>query len=401
MTTARAEVEAMDAADPLASYREQFVVADPDLIYLDGNSLGMLPRATRQRVIEVLDDDWGSHLIRSWDDRWIDLPRRVGDAIGIGLLGGASGETIVGDSTTIALYKAIAAALDARPGRRCIVIERDNFPTDRYVVESLAAQRGLDIRWIDEAGPDGVSLDDLERVLDADVAVAVLSHVDYRSAALLDLPTFTTAVHSCGALVVWDLCHSAGVVPIDLAAAGADVAVGCTYKYLNGGPGAPSYTWVRGDLLTELRQPIWGWWGRQQMFDMEQGYAPTPDMRAWLTGTPSVLSLAAIEPGVAMTVEAGVASIRRKSEALLTLAVRLYDELLGPAGFGLGTTRDPARRGSHLTLTHPEAERVTCHLIAGGIIPDFRRPDGIRLGLAPLTTRFTDVYDAARRITSV
>ncbi len=398
MALTRSDAEALDREDSLAHFRDRFVIDDPALIYLDGNSLGMMPRATRDRVRQVLDDDWGRNLIRSWDDRWIDLPRQIGDLIGTTLLGAREGETVVGDATTVALYKAISAALDARPDRQAIVIERDNFPTDRYVVESLAQQRQLEIRWIDEAGPAGVELDALTAVLDDDVAVLVLQHVDYRSAALVDMARYTQAAHDVGALTVWDLCHSAGTVPIDLTGDGVDIAVGCTYKYLNGGPGSPSYTYIRTELQPELRQPIWGWWGRVHMFDMDQGYLPKGDIRAWLTGTPSVLSLAAIEPGVAMIAEATMPAMRRKSEALMALAVELFDELLAPAGYGLHTTRDSARRGSHVTVTHRDALITTRELIARGIIPDFRRPDGIRLGLAPLTTRFVDVYEACAQM---
>ena len=398
MALARSDAEALDRVDPLAHYRDEFVIEDESLIYLDGNSLGMLPRATRDRVRQVLEDDWGRHLIRSWDDRWVDLPRQLGDLIGTSLLGARPGETIVGDSTTVALYKAISAALGARPGRRVIVIERDNFPTDRYVVESLARQRDLEIRWIAEAGTDGIELDALGAVLDESVAVVVLSQVDYRSAALLALGSYTDAIHTVGALTVWDLCHSAGSVPIDLTGDCVDVAVGCTYKYLNGGPGAPAYTYVRAELQGELRQPIWGWWGRADMFDMEQGYEAQPDMRAWLTGTPSVLSLCAVEPGVSMIAEATVTAVRAKSEALTALTVQLYDEVLAPAGYVLATSRDPQRRGSHVTVMHPDARRLTRELLGVGVVVDYRRPDGVRLGLAPLTTRFVDVHDACRRM---
>ncbi|MBA3233583.1 MAG: kynureninase [Propionibacteriales bacterium] len=398
MGIARSYAEALDRADALAVFRERFVIDDDVLVYLDGNSLGRLPRAARDRVIEVLDDDWGKHLIRSWDNRWIDLPQRIGDLIGTELLGARPGEVIVGDTTTVALYKALAAALDARPGRVTVVIERDNFPTDRYVVESLAQQRDLTIRWLAAAGPEGVSVEALEDELDETVAVAVLSHVDYRSAALLDMGAMTAALHRHGALALWDLSHSAGAVPIDLSGDEVDLAVGCTYKYLNGGPGAPAYTYVRAERQAELTQPIWGWWSRVDMFDMEQGYEPQPDVRSWLTGTPSVLSMAAIEPGVAMVAEATLPAIRAKSQLLMSLAVELYDELLAPRGFGLGTSRHPGRRGSHLTVTHRDAREASQHLIDEGIIPDFRRPDGIRLGLAPLTTRFVDVHDSMTRL---
>jgi kynureninase len=397
----RSAALALDDADELAGYRDRFVIDDDSLIYLDGNSLGRLPKASRSRLLEVLDADWAGGLIRSWDRHWLELPTRIGDLIGRQLLGARSGEVIVNDTTTVSLYKVISAALDARPGRRSVVIERDNFPTDRYIVESLAAQRGLDIRWVEDAGVDGVRRDDLEAVLDDDVAVTVLSQVDYRSAALVDMGALTKAAHAVGALTVWDLCHSVGAVPIDLAADGVDIAVGCTYKYLNGGPGAPSFTFVRHDLQPQLHQPIWGWWSRRDMFDMEQGYDPEPGMRGWLSGTPGILSMAAVEPGVAMIAEAGMPALRAKSVALTTFAVQLYDAWLQPFGVGLASPRDAERRGGHVTLTSPRALELTTELIAGGVIPDFRRPDGIRLGLAPLTTRFVDVYDAMERVTAL
>ncbi len=398
MGVTRAEAEARDAADPLAGYRDRFAIDDESLIYLDGNSLGRLPKASIERVRAVLDDDWGSSLIRSWTDRWIDLPSRIGDQIGTALLGARADEVIVGDSTTVALYKVVSACLDARPDRRTVVIEKGNFPTDRYVVESLAMQRGLQIRWLDETGYDGVAVEQVIDALDDSVAVAVLSHVDYRSAALLDMSAITAAAHNAGALMVWDLSHSVGCMPIDLQGDSVDAAVGCTYKYLNGGPGAPAFTFVRREMQGELKQPIWGWWSRQEMFDMGPGYQPAAGMRAWLTGTPSILSLAAVEPGVAMIAEAGVASIRAKSVELTELAVQLFDEALAPLGFVLASPRAAGRRGSHITVGHPRAEQLTAELITAGVIPDFRRPDGIRLGLSPLSTRFVDVYDGLTKL---
>jgi kynureninase len=401
MTIDRFHAETLDKADPLAPYREQFVIDDDRLIYLDGNSLGRLTRAGRERVVSVLEDDWGRHLIRSWEDRWVELPSRIGDLIGTRLLGADPGEVVIGDTTTVALFKAMSALLDAQQERRAVVIERDNFPTDRYLVESLASQRGLEIRWIDEVGSDGVQLGDVTPLLDDQVAFVALSHVDYRSAAWLDMASITAAAHAVGALTLWDLCHSVGSVPVDLHRDDADVAVGCTYKYLNGGPGSPAFTYVRRDLQPRLRQPIWGWWGRRDMFDMAQGYDPEPGIRAWLTGTPSVLSMVPIEPAVAMIAEAGIDAIREKSVALTTLLVQLYDEWLIPRGFELASPRDPDRRGSHVTLTHPRGSQLVVDLTAVGVLPDFRRPDGIRLGLAPLTTRFVDVYDGLDRLVSL
>jgi kynureninase len=384
---------ALDASDPLSPFRDEFVIPDNSLIYFDGNSLGRLPRATVERVHTVMVDEWGNRLIRSWRERWMDLPVRIGDRIGTGLLGAEPGEVVVGDNTTVCLYKTISAALEARPGRRTIVIERDNFPTDRYVVESLSRQRELKIRWIDEGGAEGLTVGSLAPHLDEDVAVVVLSGVDYRSAAIADMPGLTALVHDVGALTVWDLCHAVGAVPIDLQAAAADLAVGCTYKYLNAGPGAPAFTYVRGALRAALSQPIWGWWGRADMFEMPQGYVPYDDIRSWLTGTPGLLSMAGVLTGVEMIVRAGMPAIRRKSMALTALAVAVYDDWLAPLGMGLASPRDPARRGSHVTVTHPDAQRLAESMTDRGVVPDFRRPDGIRIGLAPLTTRFVDVYD--------
>lgn len=369
------------------------MIDDDSLIYFDGNSLGRLPRATVVRVQHVLADEWGSRLIRSWREGWMDLPTRLGDLLGTGLLGARPGETIVADNTTVSLYKAISAALDARPDRRTVVIERDNFPTDRYIVESLARQRDLELRWVESAPPLGVSAADLEAVLDESVAVVVLSQVDYRSAAILDMAGLTAKAHALGALTVWDVCHSVGSVPIALHQAEVDIAVGCTYKYLNSGPGAPAFTFVNGRLQSELAQPIWGWWSRAEMFDMAQGYVAESGIRAWLTGTPGVLSMSAVETGVDMVVRAGIDRIRNKSVDLTRLTVDLYDGWLAEHGVGLESPRDPALRGSHVTLSHPDAVRLCEDLARRGVIPDFRRPDGIRVGLAPLTTRFVDVFD--------
>ncbi len=400
-TPTRSDCVALDDLDPLASYRTEFVIDDESLIYFDGNSLGRLPRATVDRVHEVLRREWGGRLIRSWRETWMELPQRVGDLIGTGLLGAEPGETVVSDNTTVSLYKAVVSALDARPGRSAVVIERDAFPTDRYVVESLAAQRGLEIRWVDSVGSDGLTPDAVAEVVDASVAAALLSHVDYRSAAIMDMRAVTGILHEAGALAIWDLCHSVGSVPIDLRGCDVDIAVGCTYKYLNGGPGAPAFTYVNAARQHDLGQPIWGWWGRVDMFEMAQGYQRQPDIRSWLTGTPGVLSLSAVEPAVQLILRAGLDRIRQKSTKLTELAVGLYDDWLADLGMGLASPREPNRRGSHLTVSHPEAARLVDDLTEVGVIPDFRHPDGIRIGLSPLTTRFTDVYDGFETIRSL
>ncbi len=399
--TDTARAEAMDAADPLAAFRDRFVVRDPSLVYMDGNSLGRLPKATAERLRAVVEEGWGGRLIRSWTEGpapWMDLPERVGDLIGTGLIGARPGETLVADSTTVNLYKVCAAALDARPGRRVIVTDRGNFPTDRYVLESLALARGLTIRWIEPDPVDGPSVEDVESALDDDVALVELCHVDYRSAAIADMRAITAAVHRAGALVVWDLCHSVGAVPVDLCGAGADLAVGCTYKYLNGGPGAPAFLYIQRDLQAQVRQPIWGWWGRTSMFEMEQGYEPLPSIRSNLSGTPAVLSMAAIEDGVAMLVEAGIDRLWVKGRALTGYAIELFDAWLAPRGFALGSPREGDRRGAHVFVTHPRARELCAALIERDVIPDFRQPDGIRLGMAPLTTSFVDVRRGIRAL---
>ncbi|MHB8459349.1 MAG: kynureninase [Candidatus Limnocylindrales bacterium] len=391
MDTTRERAEALDAADPLASFRDRFVIDDPDLVYLDGNSLGRLPKATAVRLATAVRDDWGGRLIRGWDD-WLDLPVRVGDRIGTTLLGARPGEVIVADSTTVNFHRLATAALDARGGRRAIVTDRDNFPTDRYVLEGLAAARGLAVRWIDGDPVAGTTAEDVAAVLDDDVALVALSHVNYRSAAIADLARISTLAHGAGALTLWDLCHSVGSIPVEATACGMDLAVGCTYKYLSGGPGAPAFLYVRRELQRELRNPVQGWFGREDQFAMAQGYAAAPGIRAWLTGTSAVLGIVAVEEGVAIVAEAGIERIRAKGIALTEYAIGLHDAWLAPLGCDLGSPRDAHDRGAHLSIRHPQARRLCAALIAAGIVPDFRAPDSVRLGLAPLYTRFADVH---------
>ena len=395
--TDRAHAEALDAADPLAAFRDRFVIDDPSIVYLDGNSLGRLPRATADRLATLVRDGWGGDLIRGWDG-WLDGPTRIGDRIGTALLGARPGETVVADSTSVNIYRLAAAALDARPSRHAIVADRDDFPTDRYVLEALADARGLTIRWIDGDPVAGPSPADVEAALDDDVALVLLSHVNYRSAAIADMAAITALVQSAGALTIWDLCHSVGSVPVDLEGSGADLAVGCTYKYLNGGPGAPAFLYVRRELQASLRNPIQGWFGRRDQFEMGQGYAPAPGIRSWLVGTSPVLALAAVEEGAEVTVEAGIEGIRAKGIALTEYAIELTDARLMALGCGLGSPRDGALRGAHVAIRHPDARRLCRELIRAGVIPDFRAPDVIRLGLAPLYTRFVDVWDGIDRL---
>ena len=394
----RADAERLDAGDPLAAYRDRFVVTDPDLLYLDGNSLGRLPAQTTDTLTRVVRAEWGDALIRSWR-HWINLPTEVGDLIGTRLLGARPGEVVVSDATTVNLYKLAVAALDAHPDRRVVVTDDDNFPTDRYVLQGLCEQRGLELRLVHTDLDEGVDADAVRAGVGADTALVSLSHVAYRSGALAPLPQITAIAHEAGALTLWDLSHAAGAVPVELAAHHVDLAVGCTYKYLCGGPGAPAFLYVRRDLQDRLRQPIWGWFGQRGQFEMGEGYDPQPDIRRFLVGTPPVLQLAAVRAGSTLLAEAGIERLRAKGIALTDLAVRLADAWLGPLGFRVASPRDSARRGSHVTLHHPDARRMTRALIEqAAVVPDFRTPDRIRLGPAPIATRFVDVYDAMARL---
>jgi kynureninase len=393
----RLRADRLDAADPLAGYRERFVIADPGLVYFDGNSLGRLPVATRDRLRAAVDEEWGGRLIRGWDT-WIDIARQAGDVLAAGVLGVAPGEVVLSDSTTVNLYKLAAAALDARPERRALVTDDDNFPTDRYVLEGLAAARGLDLRVVPTDIDAGVRPDAIAAALDHDVALVCLSHLAYRSGARADMVGVTAAAHACGALTLWDLCHSAGSIAVPLRESGADLAVGCTYKYLNAGPGAPAFLYVRADLQAGLRQPIWGWFGQRDQFAMSAGYDPVETIDRFTVGTPPVLGGYAALEGARITAEAGIAAVEAKGAALTGYALDLFDEWLAPYGFALATPREPNRRGAHVTLYHPNAWPICQALKAADVVPDFRTPDRLRIGLAPLYTRFADVHEGFDRL---
>jgi kynureninase len=395
-----ARARKLDADDPLAGYRDRFVRTDEDLVYFDGNSLGRLPHATRDRLRDAVDREWGVDLIRGWS-RWMDLAREAGDVLATGVLGVSPGEVVLGDSTSVNLYKLAAAALDARPGRRTVLVEADNFPTDLYVLQGLAAARGLTLRVVDVDIDAGLSVDAVAGALDRDVALLCASHVSYRSGARADLRAITARARDAGALTLWDLSHSAGSVPTPLREAGADLAVGCTYKYLNAGPGAPAFMYVRADLQAELRQPIWGWFGQREQFAMGDTYRPVDGIERFCVGTPPVLAGYAVLEGARITAEAGVAAIAAKGAALTDYAIELADSWLAEHGVRVATPREAARRGSHVTLHHPAAWQVTQAAIAAGVVPDFRTPQRLRAGLAPLYTRFVDVHEGFARIRAI
>jgi kynureninase len=397
----RTYAEQLDVGDPLAGFRDRFAwPADESLIYLDGNSLGPLPLATQARIAEVVGTEWGHGLVRSWHS-WVGLPREVGDLIGRHLTGAAPGQVLVSDSTTVNLFKLASAALEARPGRRVIVTDDDNFPTDRYVLQGIAAQRGCELRMIHADMDLGLSEETLLAALDRDVALVSLSHVAYRSGALADMANITSLVHDAGALMLWDLCHSVGAVPIELDACEADLAIGCTYKYLNAGPGAPAFLYVRDELTDQLRQPVWGWFGQNDQFAMGPSYDPIPGIEHFSTGTPQIIGTVAVQEGTKLLAEAGIDQLRAKGVALTSYLIHLADEWLTPFGFRLASPRVDARRGSHVTLRHPEAWRISQALISVGVIGDYRTPDRLRLGPVPITTRFTEVWDALDRLRDV
>ena len=384
----------LDAADALAGYRDHFVGTDTDLSYLDGNSLGRPLKRTVTDISAFIQDSWGGRLIRGWDEDWLQLPEAIGDQLGRAVLGAAPGQTIIADSTTVVLYKLIRAALATvtDPARTEIVLDTDNFPTDRYLLEGIAQEEGLTLRWIDADPAGGVTVDQVKAAVGPATAVVVLSQVAYRSGFLADLPAITSAVHDAGALVVWDLCHSAGSVELRLDDAGVDFAAGCTYKYLNGGPGSPAFAYVNSRHLPALNQPIWGWMGRKDAFEMAAGYEPAPGMRRFLSGTPAIFGMIAMQGTLDLIEEAGMKALREKSRKLTAFALELHDAWLAPAGVLLATPRDPEQRGSHITVDHPDFREMTAELWEQDVIPAFRAPHGIRIGLSPLSTSFAELY---------
>ncbi len=393
MAITRAELEALDRADPLASFRDEFVLPD-GIVYLDGNSLGALPRETPGRVAAMLRREWGDGLIRSWDRGWIDLPQRLGDQIGR-LLGAPPGTVIASDSTSVNLFKLLAAALALRPERRVILSERGNFPTDLYVAEGLVGLLG-DRHALRLADPGAITA-----ALDADVAVLMLTHVNYRSGAMHDMAAVTAAAHAAGALVLWDLAHSAGAVPVDLAASDADLAVGCGYKFLNGGPGAPAFLYVAQRWQAQARFPLTGWLGHADPFGFHDGYRPAPGIVRATVGTPSILAMTALQVGVEIALRAPMPALRAKSLRQTSILMRLAAQLCPEMGLELITPEAEAARGSQVCLRHPEAGAVMRALIERGVIGDFRPPDILRFGVTPLTLRYAELWDAIATLRQV
>ena len=371
----RSDALALDAADPLAPWRDEFVIPDPELIYLDGNSLGRPPKRTVDAVHRMVEQ-WSTDLIASWwQHDWLSLALTVGDELAP-LLGAQAGEVAVHESTTVALFQQVNVALDLVPGRRTIAVDDDDFPTDRYVVEGIARLRSLEVRR---------GLDDLDGV-----DVVVRSLVDYRTAEVADLAGETARATAAGATTIWDLSHAAGVLELDLPGADVELAVGCTYKFLNGGPGAPAFVFVSNEIQDRVAQPIWGWFAQSDQFTMERPFDPRPGIGRMLNGTPPVLGLTAARAGISVTADAGIAAIAEKARALTAFCIDLADH----HGFETDTPRDSARRGGHVAIRHPDARALQQALADRAVIVDYRDPDVLRFGLSPLTTSFTDVYDA-------
>ncbi|MEP7384262.1 MAG: kynureninase [Gemmatimonadota bacterium] len=391
---ARPTAEALDAGDPLRGFREQFAI-DPEVVYLDGNSLGALPRATAHRLAAVVGTEWGTGLIRSWNTHdWFNAPRRVGGKIAR-LVGAAPHEVVVTDSVSVNLFKLIVAALQARPGRRTVISEPGNFPTDLYMIESAlrTLSDGHQLRL--------VARDALDAAIDDDTALVLLTHVHYKTADVFDMAAVTRRAHDSGALVLWDLSHSVGAVPVDLGAAGADLAVGCGYKFLNGGPGAPAFLYVAERHQSDLQSPLGGWMGHARPFDFVDGYEPASGISRFLCGTPSILALSALETGVDLHLQADMAQVAEKSRALAARFIALVGERC--AGFGIALVGPPpgAPRGSHVSLRHPHAFEIVQALIARQVIGDFRAPDVMRFGLTPLYLRFADIDRAVAALGEV
>lgn len=395
------EAAELDRNDPLAHFIHRFARPDPSLIYLDGNSLGRLPLASSERLQTATDVEWGEQLIRSWPSRWWALATEIGNKLAP-LVGATADEVTMADSTSVALYKLALGGLLARPGRNKIVTDNTNFPTDNYVLDAVAKLTGGSVITVPSSdgihGPEGAIID----ALDEETAFLSLSHVIFKSGYLYDMRKLTAAAHAVGAMVLWDLSHSVGVVPIDLEGDGVDLAVGCTYKYLNGGPGSPAFLYVSKERAADVENPITGWWGHREPFAFALDYHPTASITRFNTGTMPILSLVPVEVGVALTAEAGVERIRAKSVAMSTFFAEQARRRLHPLGFQMASPTDPSRRGSHVSLRHAHAWQVVQAMIERGkIIPDFREPDNIRFGFAPLYTSFRDVHTAIGRIVGI
>ncbi len=395
----RDEAAALDRDDPLGALRDQFALAD-GVIYLDGNSLGVPPKAAAARAADVIAAEWGEGLIRSWNTAgWFALPKRLGNKLAP-LIGAGEDEVVVTDTISANLFKILSAALklanERDPKRRAIVSERSNFPTDLYIAQGLIEQldRGYELRLVDDPS-------ELPTAIDENTAIAMITHVNYRTGYMHDMAALTQTIHRAGALAVWDLAHSAGAVPVDLNGVGADYAVGCTYKYLNGGPGSPAFVWVPKRHQNAFSQPLSGWWGHKKPFEMNPVYRPDDGIGRFLCGTQPIVSMSLVECGLDVFLQTDMQALRRKSLALSDLFIKLVEERCGDFPLSLATPRDHAQRGSQASFEHPNGYEVMQALIARGVIGDYREPRILRFGFTPLYTRFVDVWDAVEILRDV
>ncbi|MCF8262602.1 MAG: kynureninase [Melioribacteraceae bacterium] len=394
----------LDERDPLRKFRDEFVGTDSNLIYLNGNSLGRLPKKTKDVLKNVIENEWGDKLIRSWNEVWFNKAQKIGNKIAT-LIGARSGEVLVSDSTSVNLYKLILAALKANPNKTKIVSDVFNFPSDLYIIQGIIDQFPTKYKLELISSSDGISIDfdDVKNVIDKNTALVLLSHVAFKSGFLYDMEKTTIFAHEQGAMILWDLSHSVGAIPIDLNKCGVDFAVGCTYKYLNGGPGSPAFLYVNKDLIEKCDSPIWGWFGEKSPFEFNLNYKPSESINKFLVGTPQVLSLSAIEPAVEILVDAGIEEIRKKNLGLSDLFVRLVKEELDGFGFQIVSPLEKNKRGSHISISHNEAYRITKAMIDESIkdfsvIADFRDPDIIRFGFSALYNSFEEIYRTVEKI---
>lgn len=392
----------LDDQDPIAHFRKKFVIDDPDLIYLDGNSLGRMPKAS-QKLLAELSQQWSERLIRVWGDGHFQVAQHIG-AKTSQILGAKPSEVVIAESTSVNLFKLIVGALKRQNGRFKIITDDLNFPSDIYILDGINTLLGNNHSIEVVQSADGIHgpVDEIIAQIDENTALVTLSHTVFKSAYTYDMAAINSAAHEAGALVLWDLSHAAGSVAVDLNGTNADLAVGCTYKYINGGPGAPAFLYVREDLQAQLQNPITGWMSQKNQFDFDFAYKPLPGMDRFLTGTPTVLSMAPIEVGVDLLLEAGMENVREKSVRQSEFLLDLYETKLKPHGFRLNSPADSAWRGSHVSLGHDDGWRITQAMIQEmNIIPDFRAPDNIRLGITPLYTSFEELFTAVSRMEQI
>ena len=400
--TSRITAEALDAKDPLAKYRDEFMIVDPSLCYLDGNSLGRMPSETLKVVERYLSTEWAKNLVTGWSE-WIDEAQSVGDLVGRASLGAAAGQMLCVDTTSVNFYQLCSAAVDSRPGRRTVITDTANFPTDRYILEGICKQRDLKLVVIDDDdGEEYISPEMLSAVLNDDVALVSLSVIQYRSGVLHDVAKLTQLARDAGALFVWDASHAVGVVPMQYDRDKVDLAVGCTYKYGNSGPGSPAWLYVSQRMQSELQVPIQGWFAQDDQFAMGQGFDRTTGMRGFQIASPSIIGMRCVTTAFAMIERAGLSAIAQKAAQGTELMLALHDAWLEPLGFSVVTPRDSKRRGGHISVRHPDAQKISEAIrIFGNVIGDFRQPDCIRLAISPLATSYVEIFDGFERIRDV